>query len=308
MRFRDFHYIRRSDRRVICFLLAVFIVVSLALLVFHGKETMYTSSGEDDSTMIGRGGERGGYYYKYGRGRGNKYYAVPGRAVSRFPFDPNTADSTELLALGLEPWQVRNIYKYRAKGGVFRKREDFARIYGLTNKQYRELAPLIRIGSDYQPYTARGYQNVPYGEAPDSVSGRRFTAKLKQGERIELNDADTAMLMRVPGIGTYFARQIVRQRKLLGGYYSPYQLLEIQDMPEEALPYFEVNPGKVHRLNVNKLSLGELKRHPYINYYQAKDIVDYRRLYGEIHDIEQLKLMKDFTRDDFERLRHYIDY
>lgn len=307
MRFRDFHYVRRSDRRVIFFLLAVFIVVSLALLVFHGKETMYTASGNDDSAAVGWRDYRHGYY-DYRRGKGNKYYAVRGRTVSRFPFDPNTADSTELLALGLEPWQVRNIYKYRAKGGVFRKKEDFGRVYGLTNRQYRDLAPLIRIGSDYQPYTSRGYQNVPYGEAPDSVPGRRFTAKLRQGERIDLNDADTVLLLKVPGIGPYFARQIVHNRKMLGGFYSVRQLLEIQDMPEEALPYFEVNPAKVHRLNVNKLSLVELRRHPYINYYQAKAIVDYRRLYGEIHDMGQLKLMKYFTPDDFERLRHYIEY
>lgn len=307
MRFRDFHYVRRSDRRVIFFLLAVFIVVSLALLVFHGKETMYTASGNDDSAAVGWRDYRHGYY-KYRRGKGNKYYAVRGRTVSRFPFDPNTADSTELLALGLEPWQVRNIYKYRAKGGVFRRKEDFGRVYGLTNKQYRDLAPLIRIGSDYQPYTSRGYQNVPYDEAPDSVPGRRFPAKLRQGERIDLNDADTVLLLKVPGIGPYFARQIVHNRKMLGGFYSVRQLLEIQDMPEEALPYFEVNPAKVHRLNVNKLSLVELRRHPYINYYQAKAIVDYRRLYGEIHDMGQLKLMKYFTPDDFERLRHYIEY
>ena len=307
MRFRDFHYVRRSDRRVIFFLLAVFIIVSLALLVFHGKEKMYTASGDDDSAAVGWRDYRHGYY-DYRRGKGNKYYAVRGRTVSRFPFDPNTADSTELLALGLEPWQVRNIYKYRAKGGVFRKKEDFGRVYGLTNRQYRDLAPLIRIGSDYQPYTSRGYQNVPYDEAPDSVPGRRFPAKLRQGERIDLNDADTVLLLKVPGIGSYFARQIVRHRKLLGGFYSVRQLLEIQDMPEEALPYFEVNPAKVHRLNVNKLSLVELRRHPYINYYQAKAIVDYRRLYGEIHDMGQLKLMKYFTPDDFERLRHYIEY
>lgn len=307
MRFRDFHYVRRSDRRVIFFLLAVFIVVSLALLVFHGKETMYTASGNDDSAAVGWRDYRHGYY-DYRRGKGNKYYAVRGRTVSRFPFDPNTADSTELLALGLEPWQVRNIYKYRAKGGVFRKKEDFGRVYGLTNRQYRDLAPLIRIGSDYQPYTSRGYQNVPYDEAPDSVPGRRFPAKLRQGERIDLNDADTVLLLKVPGIGPYFARQIVHNRKMLGGFYSVRQLLEIQDMPEEALPYFEVNPAKVHRLNVNKLSLVELRRHPYINYYQAKAIVDYRRLYGEIHDMGQLKLMKYFTPDDFERLRHYIEY
>lgn len=307
MRFRDFHYVRRSDRRVIFFLLAVFIVVSLALLIFHGKEKMYTASGNDDSAAVGWRDYRHGYY-DYRRGKGNKYYAVRGRTVSRFPFDPNTADSTELLALGLEPWQVRNIYKYRAKGGVFRKKEDFGRVYGLTNRQYRDLAPLIRIGSDYQPYTSRGYQNVPYDEAPDSVPGRRFPAKLRQGERIDLNDADTVLLLKVPGIGPYFARQIVCKRKMLGGFYSVRQLLEIQDMPEEALPYFEVNPAKVHRLNVNKLSLVELRRHPYINYYQAKAIVDYRRLYGEIHDMGQLKLMKYFTPDDFERLRHYIEY
>lgn len=308
MRFHDFYYIRRSDRRIIFFLLAVFIIVSLALLVFHGKESLYAGAGEADSTWQGRGADRQGNYHEYRRGKGNHYYAVRGRSLSRFPFDPNTADSTELLALGLEPWQVRNIYKYRAKGGVFRRKEDFGRVYGLTNKQYRDLAPLIRIGSDYQPYTSRGYQNVPYGEAPDSVPGRRFPAKLRRGERMDLNDADTVLLLKVPGIGPYFARQIVRNRKMLGGFYSVRQLLEIQDMPEEALPYFEVNPAKVHRLNVNKLSLVELRRHPYINYYQAKAIVDYRRLYGEIHDMGQLKLMKDFTPDDFERLRHYIEY
>ena len=113
---------------------------------------------------------------------------------------------------------MRNIYKYRAKGGVFRRKEDFGRVYGLTNKQYRDLAPLIRIGSDYQPYTSRGYQNVPYGEAPDSVPGRRFPAKLRRGERMDLNDADTVLLLKVPGIGPYFAHQIVSKRKMLGGF------------------------------------------------------------------------------------------
>lgn len=307
MHLRDFHYIRRSDRRAICFLLMLLIAVSLALLVFHGKEIMYTSNSDSDSTAVDRAGGRHGYQ-EYRRGRGNKYYAVPGRAVSRFPFDPNTADSTELLALGLEPWQVRSIYKYRAKGGVFRKKEDFARVYGLTNKQYRELMPLVRIGADYQPYAECGFQNATYGSIPDSVPGKRYPEKLKPGEHIDLNEADTTMLKKVPGIGVYFAGQIVKLRKMLGGFYSSRQLLEIQDMPVEALDYFEVDPGAVHRLNVNKLSVNQLKHHPYLNFYQAQAIVDYRRLYGEIHDIEQLKLMKNFTPDDFERLRPYIEY
>ena len=301
MPIRKLFYVSKSDRSALLVLLVVGAIAALTIYGIGGRHTATPDVAADSLPAVSKhpAAHHTDKVYQYDQG-------LP--RAERFVFDPNTADSTELLALGLEPWQVRNIYKYRAKGGVFRRKEDFGRVYGLTNKQYRDLAPLIRIGSDYQPYTSRGYQNVPYGEAPDSVPGRRFPAKLRLGERMDLNDADTVLLLKVPGIGPYFARQIVRKRKMLGGFYSVRQLLEIQDMPEEALPYFEVNPAKVHRLNVNKLSLVELRRHPYINYYQAKAIVDYRRLYGEIHDMGQLKLMKYFTPDDFERLRHYIEY
>lgn len=77
MRLRDFHYIRRADRRAIFFLLMALVVVNLALLVFHGKEILYTSSADADSTTIDRGGDRNGYR-KYKRGGVNRYYAVPG--------------------------------------------------------------------------------------------------------------------------------------------------------------------------------------------------------------------------------------
>lgn len=55
MRFHDFYYIRRSDRRIIFFLLAVFIIVSLALLVFHGKEGRMLARAKP--TRHGRAGE-----------------------------------------------------------------------------------------------------------------------------------------------------------------------------------------------------------------------------------------------------------
>lgn len=310
MHLRDLHYIRRSDRRVIWFLLAIFVIVSAVLWFFHDKEPMTSTMSAVDSTGMGR---RSGNYYSngYPHGRTNRYYAVPGRTVSRFPFDPNTADSTELLALGLAPWQVRSIYRYRAKGGVFRSREDFGRIYGLTRKQYRDLAPYVRIGADYQPYDYANNHTpytTTYRQTFDSAATHHYPTKLRQGEHIELNAADTTQLMKVPGIGRYYAKEIAFRRRYLGGFYSAQQLLEIADFPKETLAYFEVDPTKVHRLNVNKLSLNELKRHPYINYYQARDIVDYRRLRGPIHDIEELKLAKDFTNADFERLKHYIEY
>ena len=57
------------------------------------------------------------------------YYAVPEVVPDSFMFDPNDADSTQLLRLGLAPFQVRSIYRYRAKGGRFSTKDDFRRVY-----------------------------------------------------------------------------------------------------------------------------------------------------------------------------------
>ncbi|MBE6259636.1 MAG: helix-hairpin-helix domain-containing protein [Prevotella sp.] len=224
------------------------------------------------------------------------YYTVPSHAVERFPFDPNTADSTQLLRLGLQPWQVRNIYKYRAHGGIYRKKEDFAQLYGLTVKQYRELEPYIRISKDYLPAS--------------TLVGNRdlYPVKIGENEHIVLNTADTTELQRVPGIGPYYAKEIVRRGKWLGGYVSVDQLDEIENFPQEAKKYFVIQDATPKKLNVNKLGLQELRKHPYINYYMAKTIVDYRRLHGPIKSLEDLHLSKDFPPEVIRRLSPYVEY
>ena len=126
---------------------------------------------------------------------------------------------------------------------------------------------------------------------------------------MNLNLADTNMLKRVPGIGSYWARRNISYRDRLGGFVSQSQLKEIDDeFPQAAIPYLKIALGDVHKLNVNTLTLGELKRHPYINYYQAKAIVDYRRLRGPIHSLNDLRLSKDFPPEEIKRLEPYVTF
>ena len=232
-----------------------------------------------------------------------QYYATESRKVERFPFDPNTADSTQLLRLGLQPWQVRNIYKYRAHGGIYRQKEDFARLYGLTVKQYRELEPYIRISSDYLPASTLVGKREPIER--DTL---RYPVKIQENEHVVLNTADTTQLRKVPGIGSYYAAEIMRYGQRLGGYVSVNQLDEIDDLPKEAKKYFVIANAAPKRLNVNRLTLQQLRRHPYINFYQAKAITDYRRLHGNIKSLSELRLSKDFTDEAIQRLEPYIEY
>ncbi len=252
----------------------------------------------------------------------SRYYAV-----DAFPFDPNEADSTQLLRLGLAPFQVRSIYRYRAKGGRFSTKDDFRRVYRLTNEQWEHLSPLIRIASKYRlvdvvPQADKRRSSHPASSvvdtivhriAPDSSATSRpkpvYVQKLSGDETIDINLADSALLCRVPGIGPYFARRIIQYRRRLGGFASADQLLQIENFPADALAWMQVpDTCQVQKLQINRLSTRRLMKHPYMGYYRASEIADYRRVHGPIRSIEVLKSLPHFTEDDIIRLAPYLSF
>lgn len=232
---------------------------------------------------------------------------LPVRHVETFPFDPNTADSSQLIRLGLQSWQVRNIYKYRARGGVYRKKEDFARLYGLTVKDYHRLEPYIRISSDYQPAATLVGDKANGTNGANGANGV-YPRKIDSTQHVVLNTADTTELRQVPGIGIYFAKEIVRYGQRLGGYVSVDQLDEIADFPQASKKYFVVQQANPKKLNVNQLTLQQLRRHPYINYYQARAIKEYCRLHGPLKSLDDLRLSRDFPPEVIQRLAPYVTF
>lgn len=300
MRLGELFYMNRTDRKVILLLLLV-AGIAFAVLWYSGDDAppAATPNVPDSSSL-------------------RKYDQIPSpatirrqqpateRHAERFAFDPNTADSTQLKRLGLPAWVVSNIYRYRAAGGVFSRKQDFARIHGLTVGQYRELEPYIRIASDYLPASTLLKETAQ--QPADATRTPRNPMKLKPGETIDLSTADTTLLQRVPGIGSYYARRIVDYRNRLGGYVNTGQLQEIDHFPTDALPYFTVEASTTQRMRINRLPLDELRRHPYINYYQARSIVDYRRQKGRITDLSELSLLPGFSDEVIGRLRPYVSY
>ena len=293
MKLGDLFYLNRHDRRILLVLLSV-AAGCLLMMWLSGDEFSKESSitSITSSTSFSRDSSSS---------RTSSYYQQPVQA-ERFVFDPNTADSTQLFRLGLQAWQVRNIYKYRAAGGIYRKKEDFARLYGLTVKQYRELEPYIRISADYQP------ASLLVKEEKQEHDTLLFPQKIAEGETVDLAVADTSELKTVPGIGSYFARKIVDYRERLGGYVSVEQLDEIDGFPLQAKKYLRLGEMEVRKLNLNTLSLSELRRHPYLNYYQARTIVEYRRKKGALKSLDDLRLSRDFPPEARQRLLPYVEF
>ena len=133
--------------------------------------------------------------------------------------------------------------------------------------------------------------------------------KYPYGTVLNLNESDTTELKKVPGIGSYFARRIVEYRERLGGYVSTDQLLEIEHLPDSVRGWFMVSDTfHVRKLQVNVASLSQLRQHPYMDFYKARAIVEYRQRNGDIKNPASLSLFQEFSGQDLERLEPYLDF
>ncbi len=143
----------------------------------------------------------------------------------------------------------------------------------------------------------------------DSVRTDRFTRKSRPAEPVDLNMADSTALVLLPGIGAATAARIMRYREQLGGFVQVDQLMEIEGLPDSLMQWFTVlDSTAMQRINVNNASVQELRRHPYLNFYQARAIVELRRERGKIKGPGQLSMLDEFSARDLERLSPYLDF
>ena len=225
-------------------------------------------------------------------------------AIQMQVFDPNTVDSMTLLHLGFKPWQAKNMLKYRAKGGKYRKKEDLKKLYGMTDSMYLALTPYIYIKDSIVVDSAR-IDSVHMDSLPKWKSPKKDTI-------LNLRTADTTELKLIRGIGSYRAKMIVRYREQLGGYARVEQIMEARGMDkviaDSILPHFYIDSVVVNKIPINHIRPEVLQRHPYLNFEQAKAIYEYRRKHIRIKSAEELKKIKGLSPTDIEKILIYLDF
>ena len=244
-----------------------------------------------------------------------KQYPRDTIAIRMQVFDPNTADSSTLVHLGLKKWQVSNMLKYRAKGGRYRKAEDMKRLYGMTDSMYQALLPYIQIDTvaikQYRDSVRKSQMDsVRTDSLPRYISPKRDTI-------LNLRTADTTELKKIRGIGSYRARQIVRYRKELGGFVNTEQLREIKALQplltdslqaDSLLSHFWIDSIIIVPLQVNSCRAETLERHPYLSFEQAKAVYELRRKKIRLESIEQLRRLDCFTEEELRRVEPYLSF
>lgn len=296
MAFRDFLYYSKSDRRSIV-VIALIAVVLVGVLILRESKSGGIAPVEAEADSIEQ--------------------TMP---IALHEFDPNTVDSLSLISFGLAPKQVQTFLRYRRAGAVFRTPESIAKVYGLSTEDVSRLQPYVCIAPEYAERSKPVYyeretvrqKTVSNGSARGNGAEqkRNYPEKFDRLTKVDPNTADTALLQRIPGVGTWISRNIVEQRKRLGGYHAVEQLLEVKYFSPELLEWFEVDTltAKIEKISINTASFQRLNSHPYIAYEQARDLLRYIRLYGHIADIDALRRTGIFTENELARLQPYLQF
>ena len=205
-------------------------------------------------------------------------YGKKGKQVfNPFDFCPDTMKLKDWMRLGFSEKQASRITNYQSKGGKFFKKEDFQKMYCVSEETYSILEPYIHISA--------AEKKQEKWENPNSA--------VKYTNKLELNEVDSFDLVKVPGIGEKTASRIILYREKLGGFIRIDQLKEVFSIDEERFtkiePYLYVNAANIMKINVNEATISDLVKHPYIDYYLAKSIVTQRDKKGKYASLAEMK-------------------
>jgi len=304
---KDYFYLNRGEQRAMLILFALIILV-YGMLIFSKFQTAQSnvdtvafakevrafeyqidSAGLFKSTRFSRSYP---ISYKSSFTANEKF-----KSLTPFPFDPNTLNEKGWLKMGLPDRLIRTILNYTSKGGHFYQKEDLQKIYGLTVSQFTALEPFISIPPRPKTVYALSAYTKP-GYIKPIV------------QPVELNSVDSTSLDALRGIGPVFAMRILRFRDLLGGYAKREQLQEVYGLDstlyQMILPFVKVDPEKIKRIDINQCPLPALRKHPYIGYYIAKAIADYRVKHLKFRSVDEVSLLPGMTPEKFKQLSPYL--
>lgn len=313
---KDFFYFSRGQRTgivVLIVLIAVVLAINFSLTYFFpvcnpNGASFFAKVTEFKKTLVLRDSLRNAKWraefekrqreYEEKYRNFNKYPDYKKASVYKlFKFNPNVADSATFVQLGIKPHIAANIMKYKKKGGKFKNATDFSKVYGITPEKFNELSPYI---------------SIPEIETTKIDSSLLKKKQFKQDVIVDLNTADTTILMQVRGLGRGYAKGIVRYRQQLGGFVSVNQLNEINGMRpenfEKIQAFCTVNAELVQKIRVNIASAERLNAHPYISFYQAKAIYELRRYKGKLRSLNDLKELSELSTDDLNKIKPYLNF
>lgn len=251
-----FNQVERRGAWALCILMCMSLLINALFPFWFRPGKDFLSSHEDELLALADSV----FFVNAASNDSSHTATAPG--LPRYQFDPNNIDPDLHHEYGLSKAQALTLYRYVSAGGKFRKLGDLARMRNLTAEDLERIEDFLIF--------------------PDASKPIRTESHKKQNVRIpDLNSADTAQLMALPGIGKVLAYRIIKYRDALGGFVTTEQLREVYGLSAETVDRIsasiDLDTSKRVLLDLRSDSFQVLLRHPYLDLEMVKKIFQTRK-------------------------------
>lgn len=206
-------------------------------------------------------------------------------------FDPNSYSKADWMKLGLSAKQADVVLSFSERG--ISSNEELSRIFVISEELYE----MIKDSTFY----------------PERVKTEKEKTRISKPSKtisIQINTADQAELETIPGVGPFYAKNIIKYRERLGGFVRKEQLLEVWKMDVEKYNaierFIEVEANDVRKIELNKVNAEELKSHPYLNWNIANSIIKIRTKKGKFSSVDEIRESVLIDEELFEKIKPYL--
>ncbi len=294
--FKPHFWYNKRQRNGVFFLLAVIVVLQFiyAFVDFSSEDEQNTATDE----LIA-------FQYQIDS---LKQIELENRKPKLFPFNPNYITDFKGYQLGMTTDEIDRLHAYRKQNKFVNSVFEFQQITKVSDSLLAAISPYFKF-----PDWVVKRENQKKNKTTETSSFEKpIYNKVYKISTNDINKATQQDFETVSGVGEVLAIRIIKYRNKLQGYSLSSQLYEVwglkKETVNEVLETFKiVDKPIIKKVNVNTATFKEVLKNPYIDYELCKKIFEYRDEVAELQDISELRNIKDFPLDKYDRIVIYLE-
>lgn len=239
-----------------------------------------------------------------------KAVEVENRKPKIYPFNPNYITDYKGQQLGMSLEEIDRLLIYRKTNKFVNSKIEFQQVTKVSDSLLSKISPYFK------------FPNWVVNQDKNSITQKSSLSFLQKQEshknipKVELsttdiNKATAEDLQIINGIGPSFSKRIIQYRSKLQGFSYKDQLYEVWSLEKEVadkvlLTFKIIDKPIIKKINVNTATFKAVLKNPYIDYELCKKIFNYKDEVAELQDISELKNIKDFPLDKYDRIVLYL--
>ncbi|WP_405607293.1 helix-hairpin-helix domain-containing protein [Polaribacter sp. Asnod1-A03] len=292
MNFLKSHFWYTKNQRNGIFFLVILIIILQLLILF--SDSFFDREVSIDTTEV--------FLFQKEIDRLKKI-ELENRKPKIYPFNPNYITDYKGEQLGMSLGEIDRLLAYRKTGEFINSVVEFQKVTKVSDSLLNKISPYFKFP---KWISESKQQNVSF---PSKGTNKTYLKKAVSTN--DLNKATAEDFKTINGIGDAFSERIIKYRSKLQGFSIANQIFEVwgleKEIGDKVLSVFKIKDKPIiKKLNVNTVTFKELLKNPYIDYELCKKIFDYRDEVAELQNISELKNIKDFPLDKYDRIVLYL--